>query len=33
MVTSGKNLGRVGQLKSVEKHDGADNVVHIEVSK
>jgi hypothetical protein len=31
MVTSGRNLGRVGQLKSVEKHEGSDNVVHIEV--
>jgi small subunit ribosomal protein S4e len=30
MVTGGKNLGRVGQLKSVEKHDGSDNIVHIE---
>jgi small subunit ribosomal protein S4e len=30
MVTGGKNLGRVGQLKSVEKHDGSDSIVHIE---
>jgi len=30
MVTSGRNLGRVGQLKSVEKHEGSDNIVHIE---
>jgi small subunit ribosomal protein S4e len=31
MVTSGRNLGRVGQLKSVEKHEGSDYIVHIEV--
>jgi len=30
MVTGGKNLGRVGQLKSVEKHPGSDTVVHVE---
>jgi len=30
MVTTGRNLGRVGQLKSVEKHPGSDHVVHIE---
>lgn len=25
------NLGRVGQLKHIEKHEGADEIVHIEV--
>jgi len=30
MVTGGRNLGRVGQLKSVEKHEGSDSIVHIE---
>jgi len=30
MIVGGRNLGRVGQLKNVEKHDGSDNIVHIE---
>lgn len=30
MVTCGRNLGRVGQVKSVEKHDGSDSIVHLE---
>jgi len=30
MVTVGKNLGRVGQIKVVEKHAGSDTIVHVE---
>jgi len=30
MATGGRNLGRVGQLKSVEKHEGSDHIVHVE---
>jgi len=30
MITGGRNLGRVGQLKSIEKHEGSDEIVHIE---
>jgi len=30
MVTGGRNLGRVGQLKHIEKHEGAHEIVHIE---
>jgi len=30
MCTGGRNLGRVGQLKTVEKHEGTDTIVHIE---
>eukprot|EP01129_Flabellula_baltica_P003526 TRINITY_DN13283_c0_g1_i1.p1 TRINITY_DN13283_c0_g1~~TRINITY_DN13283_c0_g1_i1.p1 ORF type:complete len:261 (+),score=64.06 TRINITY_DN13283_c0_g1_i1:53-835(+) len=30
MVTGGRNLGRVGILHDIEKHDGAQDVAHVE---
>lgn len=30
MITAGRNLGRVGLLKSIEKHPGAHGIVYVE---
>jgi len=30
MIVGGRNLGRVGTLKSVEKHDGSHTIIHVE---
>jgi small subunit ribosomal protein S4e len=30
MIVGGRNLGRIGTLKTVEKHDGSHTIVHIE---
>jgi len=30
MIVGGRNLGRIGQLKSVEKHEGSHSIAHIE---
>jgi small subunit ribosomal protein S4e len=31
MITGGRNLGRIGVLKSVEKHNGSHTIIHVEV--
>lgn len=31
MIVGGQNLGRIGLLKHVEKHDGSHTVIHVEV--
>jgi len=30
MITAGRNLGRVGVLKTIEKHPGSHTIVHVE---
>jgi len=30
MIVGGRNLGRIGVLKSVEKHDGSHTIIHVE---
>jgi len=30
MIVGGRNLGRIGTLKNLEKHDGSHSIVHIE---
>merc|ERR1712010_183699 len=30
MITGGRNLGRIGSLKTIEKHDGNHDIVHVE---
>jgi len=30
MIVGGRNLGRIGTLKSIEKHDGSHSVIHVE---
>jgi len=30
MITGGRNLGRVGVLKTIEKHPGSHTIIHIE---
>jgi len=30
MIVGGRNLGRIGVLKSVEKHEGSHSVIHVE---
>ena len=32
MIVGGRNVGRIGLLKSVEKHDGSHNIIHVEDS-
>jgi len=30
MIIGGRNLGRIGTLKTIEKHDGSHSIVHVE---